>query len=323
MDLQSHITRGITFLQRNTYGRGRGSLGKAEWTHPSLDEAQELIAEKLLADAPCMVSRFGAIEMNVFARSLDIADARPSIVKFLRMIAGKSGPFWWDSAIKDNFHRVAGFFPTTDECLMRFGRQVKQDCAEIDVLASWLPREREAMARFFPAASVISIGRFNPFFADHPWTRALAGKRVLVVLPFENSVRSQYARREKLFANPDVLPAFSLLTYRPVVSHGGENPPFPTWFDALEKMNADIAAIDFDVAIVGAGAYGMSLAAAIKRSGRKAVHFGGATQILFGIRGRRWESMPQYQALFNDFWVRPSADETPVKVQGVEGGCYW
>ncbi len=323
MDLRAHITRGITFLQRNTYGKGKGPLGKAEWTHPSLDEAQELIAEKLLGVAPCMVSRFGAIEMNVFARTLDIADARPSIVKFLRMATGKSGPFWWDSEIRDTFHRIAGFFPTTDECLMRFGCQVERDCAEIDILSSWLPREHGIKARFFPSASVVSLAGLNPFFASRPWTRALAGKRVLVVLPFEKSVRNQYARRDKLFANPDVLPKFTLLTYCPVVSHGGENPPFPTWFDALERMRADIAAIDFDVAIIGAGAYGMSLAAAIKRSGRKAVHFGGSTQILFGIKGRRWESIPQIKALFNDYWVRPSADETPVGAKTVEGGSYW
>lgn len=26
---------------------------------------------------------------------------------------------------------------------------------------------------------------------------------------------------------------------------------------------------------------------------------------------------------FNDFWVRPSDDETPKSAKGVEGGCYW
>jgi ketopantoate reductase len=90
-------------------------------------------------------------------------------------------------------------------------------------------------------------------------------------------------------------------------------------------MREEVARIDFDVAIVGAGAYGLPLAAAVKDLGRQAVHLGGATQLLFGIRGRRWEveSPDDIAPLFNEHWVRPSAEETPQGSSSVEGGCYW
>ena len=52
-------------------------------------------------------------------------------------------------------------------------------------------------------------------------------------------------------------------------------------------MEERIGKIDFDVALLGCGAYGLPFAASIKRMGKKAVHLGVATQILFGIKGKR------------------------------------
>jgi hypothetical protein len=77
------------------------------------------------------------------------------------------------------------------------------------------------------------------------------------------------------------------------------------------------------VALLGCGAYGLPLAAAIADSGRVAVHVGGALQLLFGIRGRRWEASPRFEPLMNPSWVRPSLAETPSGADQVDGSCYW
>jgi hypothetical protein len=37
------------------------------------------------------------------------------------------------------------------------------------------------------------------------------------------------------------------------------------------------------------------------------VHLGGATQRLFGIRGKRWDERPFFQNLYNEHWTRPLA----------------
>ena len=50
---------------------------------------------------------------------------------------------------------------------------------------------------------------------------------------------------------------------------------------------------DYDICLIGAGAYGFPLAAHVKRKGKKAIHLGGALQLLFGVKGKRWED-PNY-----------------------------
>jgi hypothetical protein len=125
-----------------------------------------------------------------------------------------------------------------------------------------------------------------------------------------------------------MLPEFELRTLRAVQSIAGERTDFATWFDALHWMEQQMDAVDYDVCLVGCGAYGFPLAAHAKRTGHKAVHLGGSLQLLFGIRGQRWES-PQYNdeydysRLMNEHWVRPAADERPRDAEQVEGACYW
>ena len=80
--------------------------------------------------------------------------------------------------------------------------------------------------------------------------------------------------------------------------------------------------MDFDIAIIGCGAYGFHLAAHVKRIGKKAVHLGGATQALFGIIGKRWENN-KVSFYINENWIRPLLEEIPENANTVEGGCYW
>ena len=153
------------------------------------------------------------------------------------------------------------------------------------------------------------------------------GKKVLVIHPFEESIRSQYARREKLFpGNSDILPEFELKTIKAVQSlaDNKDTLPFKTWFEALKSMTDQIDKTDFDIAIIGAGAYGLPLGAHCKRIGKQAIHLGGATQLLFGIMGRRWENYNSFTDKYvNEYWIRPSESERPKGAEKVEGACYF
>ena len=88
-------------------------------------------------------------------------------------------------------------------------------------------------------------------------------------------------------------------------------------------MYEEAVKIDFEIAIIGCGAYGMPLAAMLKQEGKKVVHMGGVTQALFGIKGKRWVESRVDKVPFNDAWIYPDKDETPKDAQKVEGGCYW
>ena len=93
-------------------------------------------------------------------------------------------------------------------------------------------------------------------------------------------------------------------------------------------------ACDYDICLIGCGAYGFHLAAHAKRAGKKAVHLGGVLQMLFGIKGNRWEDpnygVPElgiprgwYLQLFNEYWVKPGEALRSKNADKVEGACYW
>ena len=95
------------------------------------------------------------------------------------------------------------------------------------------------------------------------------------------------------------------------------------WFDILKEIQAEIDSISFDVGFVGAGAATLPLARHMKKIGRTGIAMGGALQLLFGIRGRRWDLDPRFSRYFNQYWIRPLDAETPPKFRSIENGAYW
>ena len=134
-------------------------------------------------------------------------------------------------------------------------------------------------------------------------------------------------RRKLIWGSKNVIPDFSeLLFIKAVQSQAFENTNFSDWFEALDYMKNEIDKLidDFDVALIGCGAYGMSLAAYVKTKGKLSIHLGGWLQFLFGIYGNRWiKDQPEYARFINDAWVRPNENEKISNSNIVENGCYW
>lgn len=283
------------------------------------------IREKLLSPEPCMLSRFGAVEIGCVVNYLGIYHQKRKIIKYIK---GEAFPWWWEEETMYPMRNNAGFFSATPELLKRFSEMMIEDMPLIDILASWR-FEEEYFSKELQNAYKIDFEPYNPFWSDVPWTAALENKKVLVVHPFAETIQKQYLRKELIHKDPRVLPTFDLQTIKAIQTIGNQGDGrFETWFDALEFMKNEIDKMDYDVCLLGCGAYGMPLAAHVKRSGKKTVHLGGSLQLLFGIRGARWENSNynatyNYSKLMNEFWVKPSATETPSKAQQVEEGCYW
>lgn len=218
----------------------------------------------------------------------------------------------------------SGFFPPKVELLDNFYKLMLRDLASVDLLGV-VPWNKEDLFLDKYATNIEFCGydRFEPYDYSNPWTMALKGKKVLVIHPFAKTIEMQYKRRKLLWKDPNVLPQFELKTLKAVQSLCGESTEYDTWFDALEAMERQIDTIDFDVAIIGCGAYGFPLAVYCKKIGKKAIQLAGATQILFGIKGKRWDEMPAVNKFYNDYWVYPLPEETPKNAHKVEGGCYW
>lgn len=296
------------------------------------DKASELIYNLLASGKPCMIARYGSTEMFAITNYLGVTARHHSVWKYIQ---DKQSAWWWEDNVKDQMTRWSGFFPSTDENLMRFGEMMVEDSKQLDILGSWLPEEKNLKKKFNLGYLRIFLRNLEPFWSKQPWTRYLEGKKVVVVHPFAETILLQYENnRDELFKNPNVLPQFkSLRVVKAVQSLGGES-NFETWFEALDYMKKEVERVDFDVCLIGCGAYGFPLAAHVKRMGKQAVHLGGALQLLFGIKGNRWED-PDYGVkewgipygsycnLINEFWVKPSIQDTPNNVKQVEGACYW
>jgi hypothetical protein len=316
-------------ISTNSIAKNR-ELGEAYYRKQilSLTESGQLLNQSIISDSPIMISRFGATELECISNFLDIRSFNEGKRGLKRIIfALESGNIFWKKRTKHEMFNSSGFFPTTDKMLERFSIEFLEHTKNIDILGIWyLPNENEIINNYCPDATLIKLGDLPPWRHEVPWSKFLEGKRVLVIHPFAESIKKQYQKRHLLFDKPEILPKFELTTIRAIQSLAGNQTGFSNWFDAYDYMCGKIADCNFDIAIIGAGAYGLPLASFVKSLGKKAVHLGGVTQILFGIKGSRWEKSKKIEAsFFNEHWSYPLPSETPSNFQNVEGGKapYW
>jgi hypothetical protein len=270
-----------------------------------------------------MISKFGTIELAICSFYQPYQSFAKKINEYFKGTFPISFLF-----NKKCFQTNAGFFPLKRKFMVRFSKLVIDDCQRIDILGSYRSDEINLSKQLSSSVKVNLDGLLCPFFWENPWTSALRGKKILVISPFASSIKEQYDnKRQMLFQNQDVLPEFSNLSTIQAIQSNGENAKecgFASWFDALLDMENQIDKNDFDIALLGCGSYGMSLASYIKQKGKIAVHLGGWLQFLFGIYGERWLNGPQkYRQLINESWIRPSKSETPLGSTKIEGNAYW
>ena len=237
----------------------------------------------------------------------------------------------------EQLYNCAGFFPNESKYGEDFLNLMKGSIKECDMLAcNWQPFENYFINKYMKkdAIAVNTFDVMEPWRFEKPWTSALEGKKVLVVHPFEDTIKNQYEKRDKLFIGTNILPKFELITYKALQTTGDlKDDRFETWFEALDFMSEEISKIDFDVALLGCGAYGFPLAARIKANGKSAIHMGGVLQLLFGIMGKRWDGTgpnsttgkirEDLAPFYNEFWTYPLDSETPKSASKVEYGPYW
>lgn len=291
----------------------------------SIQDTNQLISNKIREGAPFMAGRFGGTELN-------------TIVSVLR--AKKFPHIDNRTYYLEKMYTGAGFFPKDLKLEEKFVHLMLDCCKDIDLCGAWkLFMEDYIIKNYAPQTQITKLHWLEPWNLrlektkeTLPWTYALSGKKVLVVHPFEKSILKQYKENrkhifDKIYSSEEILPEFDLKIVKAVQSIGGNNTGgFNTWFDALEYLKEQCMVQDFDVAIIGCGAYGFPLASAIKRMGKPVIHLGGATQLMFGITGKRWIEGDYHNFsndVVNEYWTRPLEEETPAGAKNVEGGCYW
>jgi hypothetical protein len=279
------------------------------------DIASNTIIQYINAAQPLMIARLGAFESNVISNYIGIKKGK----NISNYITGKQDQWWWNRELLQYFSSNAGFFPLEEKLVEQYCKLSLNDMKEVDILATWQPKEIFFTDYLKPKVR-ISLPSLEPFWSNTPWTKSLEGKKIVIVHPFAETIQKQYQIRSKLFENKDVLPNFKLRIVKAVQSIGGQCTQFQNWFDALHYMQDEISKEDYDICLIGCGAYGFSLAAYVKRCGKQAIHMGGALQLLFGIKGKRWDGKGQSQ-FYNEYWCQPI--EKTNNYKNIENGCYW
>lgn len=274
-------------------------------------EGDEIINRYFEDHEPCLIARYGSVELA-------------TIREFKRHKQNHKIDIFSNHQ-RYSMQNSAGFFPTTNKALTRFACELIDVSSRIDLLGCWYrPYEKEMCINYLPKSSkLVHLNNICPISSPIPWSNHLKGKNVLVIHPFDKLIKEQYKKRNLLFSNNNILPDFNLITYKPVQSIADNYTlyNFQNWFEALNYMKQQIKNIDFDIALIGAGAYGIFLGDYCKSLGKKSIHIGGATQLLFGIKGKRWDNCNFY----NDYWIRASDKEKPLGVEKLENGtfAYW
>ena len=306
------IKLSVTQIYEAYMGVQRDVIPVSKFSNPYLneEEANAYIYKKLLQDEPFFAGRLGSVELETICHYeyLEKRKEHPEIP--------------YENNVTASICLNAGFFPRDDAAIDDFVRLYLQDIKSIDhIFSMWLSRFENKLYQDY--CGNVAFSDYNkshfPLQLKHSWLQALKGKKVLVIHPFEESIQENYKKRRLLFQHDDFLPEFELLTLKAVQSIAGTRTPYKNWFDALESMKRQMESMEFDIALIGAGAYGFPLGAHAKRLGKKAVHIGGTLQIFFGIKAKFCDKM----GIYNEHWTSPKDSERPSGFMKVESGRYW
>ena len=233
-----------------------------------------------------------------------------------------------NNSLKDCFNSKydinGGIINPTKETLEEYSKHVQKGIEESDLLVYWshLHNQYNNYNDIINCELVMNRA-VEPFYFDIPWSMELKDKNVLIIHPFVNTIEEQYKKKDLLFNNNKILPEFNLITYKPYQTSCTNTNSNDDWNELLSTMMEDISKIDFDIALIGCGCYDIPLSTHIKNIGKQSIIIGGGLQIMFGIKGKRWDNHDYISKLYNENWIRPSEEERPKNFTTVEGGCYW
>jgi hypothetical protein len=303
INLKLEYSNNFAKIKKEDYGRDISNM----------EQANHYIKDKIMVGSPLLICRYGNAELNIINNYLynKLINCHSYSRVNINHNLNKALPVLW---------------PIHEETstLDAFSKEYLRNTDLIDGLAIWKNLGENIISDFFAnQMALIPIESLEPFFfKSNSWASALRNKTVLVIHPYTDSITSQHSNLNNI--HPGVFPEFKLKTYRPFNAITDDISKFDSWIICLESMKEEISKIDFEIALVAAGPFGLPLSAHIKKIGKQAIHIGGALQLLFGIKGKRWENREQSK-FFNEHWIYPSDNETPSEAirMRIDAGDYW
>ena len=199
--------------------------------------------------------------------------------------------------------------------------------ASTDTLACF-PRlcvnEQQHYLNKYKHIDVIHNRSLESFYTQsNRWTKCLKGRRVLVATSMTDSIQHQLDNKN---LPTDIWhPETNFIMYR-TYNTLANNHTHSSCLETLDIMKQEISDIEFDVALLSCGGYGMPLCDHIKRvMNRSAIYIGGCMQLLFGVLGARWVNSEPAKTILNGYknFIRPLESDRIENYERVEQGCYW
>ena len=276
-----------------------------------MDEGAKILCEYFASDKPFLIGRNGTIELEVLlSQNVDI-----TLAKILELHAGVFPPSHAESWKLDYVDALA-------------------NC---DVIAEgWYKpladKEKDLLDNLNPLRKSILLRNLEPYYVAPTlrWTQYLTKKRVAIINSFAQTCEEQTYMAKAIWGNEakTLLPNCTWIPiqtyYGPAIAQGNAQWPSSTNYrDAIHDVIERTLIQKPDVAIIGCGGLGMIIGSELKKAGVQCIVLGGAIQILFGVRGKRWANHEVISTFFNDAWVFPPSSCIPRLATQIEGGCYW
>ena len=232
----------------------------------------------------------------------------------------------------------AGIFPA-QETNVRTWKSMTEIAIQVsDVLAAgWYAPlaqdEKLLLSRLKSTAVQVPLRALEPYYVPfvYRWTNLLEGRRVAIVSSFANTCMTQLQKKKEIWPDSwdSLLPDATYIPvqtgYAPNIACGRAEWPtgITNWFDASKYIVQKCCDENAEIVLIGCGGLGMPIAKALKDKGKICVVMGGAIQVLFGIKGKRWEKHEIISQFWNDAWTWPPLNETPAASHLIENSCYW
>jgi hypothetical protein len=252
-------------------------------------------------------------------------------------------PEWIIREMTKNAGFWNGYNITIHDALDDWSIKTLEAISQLDVAVAWNPaapsQELELLNHFSPKSKKVVLRALEPYYTpQNQYTQTMTQGKIAVIGPFAKTIKAQWENMSRIFPNagtagPMWLPTQELVTinasygphmtskdisksWTPNIRNNGPNA-------ALDYLEAEVLKSKAKYAFVGIGSLSLILISRLKKHGIIAIHTGGGTQIMFGVKGKRWSNHNIISKFFNQSWVNPLPEEIPSGADEVEGGCYW
>ena len=242
----------------------------------------------------------------------------------------------YETVLWHHFENQSGVYPSNPQLALEFVAQYAESVRQLDCLGLFGTSIEASIIRYhglncrFIRFHDMEPDRSTPADDAHCYLPHFRGLRLLLIAPFADLLRQRanqetfekvWARTGKRWFHPADVAALDF----PYAFDPETQSRYRTVLELRDSIIARIDHVDFDVALVAAGALGIPLAAHIKRSGRIAISLGGHLQVLFGVLGKRWRNRQSWhERYFNEHWIDMPERYRPKNWESrTDGGAYW